>query len=96
MVVWLIVMMVVVIVMVVVMVMGVIVRGTVSAAFGLESGLELVKIGSETQKHLFNHVIGSDAESVFANIRGEMAISEMPSEPHQLIAILVLNFYDRF
>jgi hypothetical protein len=94
--VWLVVMMVVVIVIAVVMMVAVTVRSAVGSTFGLESGLYFAEIGSETLQHFFNHVIGSDAQSVFANIRGEMAISEMPSESYQLIAIFVPDFYESF
>ena len=89
-----IVMMVVVIVMVVVM--AVIVRGTVGPAFWLKSCLDLLDYGSETLQHFFNHVVRADAEGVFANLRGEMAISKMPSQSHQLMSIFVTDFHQRF
>jgi len=78
---------------VVVIVMLVIVCGAVRAAFGLKGCVETVEFGSETLEHFFNHVIGPDAQSAFANLRREMAISKMPGESHQLMAIFVPDFH---
>src|SRR5262245_2486747 len=80
--------------MVVVMVMVVIVGGAVGAAFGLKSCLDFVEFGSETLEHFFNHVVGADTEDAFANLCWEMAISKMPGESHQLIAVLVPDFHE--
>src|SRR4029077_6666416 len=78
------------------MVMVVIVRGTVGAAFGLESSLDFVQCGSKTVQHFFNHVIGADTQGVFADFRREMAISKVPGEPHQLMTICMLDFHQGF
>src|SRR5215468_5790997 len=79
----------------VVMVMAVIVGGAVSAAFGLKGFLDLVEGCSETLEHFFNHVVGADAQSVFANLGREVAISKVPGEPHQLLAVFVADFHER-
>src|SRR4029077_6597121 len=78
------------------MVMVVIVRGTVGTAFGLESSLDFVQRGSKTVQHFFNHVIGPDTQGIFADFRREMAISKVPGEPHQLMAIMMSDFHQGF
>jgi hypothetical protein len=90
------VMMVVLMVMVVVMVMVVTVRGTVGAAFGLESSLDFVQCGSKTAQHFFNHVIGPNTQGVFADFRRKMAIPKVPGEPHQLVTISMPDFHQGF
>ena len=86
--------MIVMMILVVVMVMVVIVGGAVGAPFGLKSCLDVVEFGSETLEHFFNHVVGADTESAFANLGREMAISKMPAESHQLMAVFVPDFYE--
>ena len=79
--------------MVVVLVMVVIVSGTVGAALRLKSCLHFAELGSETLKHFFNHVVGSDTEGALANLCGEMAISKMPGKSHQLMSVFVPDFH---
>jgi hypothetical protein len=79
--------------MVVVLVMVVIVSGTVGAALRLKSCLYFAEFGSETLQHFFNYVVGPDTEGVFANLCREMAISKMPGESHQLMAVFVPDFH---
>ena len=80
--------------MVVVQVIVVIVSGTVGAALRLKSCLHFTELGSETLKHFFNHVVGSDTEGALANLCGEMAISKMPGKSHQLMSVFVPNFHE--
>src|SRR5215470_11029380 len=81
--------------MVIVMVM-MIVGGTVSPTFRLKSSLHTVKSGTESLEHFFNHVIGPDPQGVFANLREEMPISQMPGQSHQLMMVRVSDLYQRF
>src|SRR5215472_17724114 len=81
--------------MVVVMVMVVTVGGAVGAAFGLKGFLDLVECRSETPQHFFNHVVGPDAQSAFANLRGQVAVSKMPGESHQLVTVVMPHFHQR-
>jgi hypothetical protein len=74
--------------------MVVIVSGTVGAALRLKSCLHFAELGSETLKHFFNHVVGSDTEGAFANLCGEMAISKMPGKSHQLMSVFVPDFHE--
>ena len=43
--------------------MFVMVAMTVSAAFGLERGLDRLKIRSEAAEHVFDHVVGPNAKN---------------------------------
>jgi hypothetical protein len=85
-----------VVVIVIVVVMTVIVGGTVRPAFWLKSCLDFLDCGSEPLQHFFNHMVRANVEGVFANLRGEMAISKMPSQSHQLMSIFVTDFHQRF
>src|SRR6516162_11962931 len=80
---------------VVIVTMAVIVASTVGPAFGLKGFLNLLECCSETSQHFFNHVVGADTESDLANFGREMAISQMPGKPHQLMAVLVTDFHER-
>jgi hypothetical protein len=64
----------------------------VCAALGLKGDLDLHEIGSETLQHFFNHVVGPNTEGPFANLCREMAISKMPGESHQLMAVFMPDF----
>jgi hypothetical protein len=48
-------------------IMCVLVLVPVSAAFWLESCLDLLKICSETTEHVFDHVVGSNQKNVSSN-----------------------------
>jgi hypothetical protein len=66
----------------------------VSAAFRLERGLQLYKLGSEAVEHLLDHMIGPNAKNLIANFSGQMPISQMPGKPHELMGIFVPDFDD--
>src|SRR5215467_564285 len=87
--------MMIVVIMIVVMVMAVIVGGAVSAAFGLKGFFDLVDCCSETLQHFLNHVVGPDAQGIFANLGGQVAVSKMPGESHQLMPVFVPYFHQR-
>jgi len=78
--------------MVIVMVM-MIVDGTVSPTFRLKSSLHTVKSGTESLEHFFNHVIGPDPQGIFANVGGEMPISQVPGQSHQLMVVRLSDLY---
>src|SRR5215470_1990009 len=87
--------MMIVVIMIVAMVMAAIVGDAVSAAFGLKGSLDLVECCSETLQHFLNHVVGSDAQSAFANLGGQVAVSKMPGESHQLVTVVMPHFHQR-
>jgi len=86
-------MMMIVVIMIVVMVMAMILGGAVSAAFGLKGFLDALECCSETLQHFLNHMIGPDAQSAFANLGGQVAVSKMPGESHQLVTGVMPHFH---
>jgi hypothetical protein len=64
--------------------MLVMVAVTVSAAFGLERGLDRLKICSEAAEHVFDHVVGPNPKKVVSNLRRQMPIAQVPGKAHQL------------
>jgi hypothetical protein len=76
--------------------MFVIVCVTVSAAFGLESCLDLLKIRSEAIEQIFDHVVGPNQKNVFSNFGRQVAIPQVPGKPHQLMAVRMPDLYERF
>ncbi len=70
------------------MIAGVAVR----AAFRLERGLHLHKRRSEAVEHLLNHMVRADAKNLITNFSGQMPISQMPGNAHELMGIFVPDF----
>ncbi len=64
----------------------------VSAAFGLEGGLDLYKIRSEAMEHILDHIVGPNAKNLVSNFSRQMPISQMPSKAHELIRIFMPDF----
>ena len=52
----------------------------VRATFGLEGDLNLHEICSKTAEHILDHVVRSNAKDLVSNFRGQMAVSQMPSQ----------------
>jgi ABC-type antimicrobial peptide transport system permease subunit len=67
----------------------------VRAAFGLERNLYLHELRSETVEHILDHMVWANAKGIIPNLGWKMAISQVPSEAHQLMAVLMLDFDDR-
>jgi hypothetical protein len=64
----------------------------VSAAFGLEGGLQLYKIRSEAAEHILDHVVRPNAKNLLLNFSRQMPIPEMPSKTHKLSRIFMPHF----
>ena len=64
----------------------------IGAALGLEGGLHLHNISSETAEHILNHMVGADAKDLFSNFRRQMPISQMPGKAYKLMGILMPDF----
>jgi hypothetical protein len=73
--------------------MFVMVAVTVGAAFGLESGLDRLKICSEAAEHVFDHVVGPNPKNAVSNLRRQMPIAQVPRKSHQLYRIFMSDFY---
>ena len=67
----------------------------VSAAFGLEGGLNLYKISFEATEHILDHMVGANAENLVSNFSRQMPISQMPGKTQKLIGILMPDFDNR-
>lgn len=61
----------------------------VRSAFGLKGRFNLQQVGSKATEHVLDHVIGPDKKEILSNLRRKVAISQMPGEPCQLMAIRV-------
>jgi hypothetical protein len=68
----------------------------VRAALRLERNVYLSEFGSETVEHVLDHMVRTNAEGTIPNLGWKMAISQVPSEAHQLMAILMPDFDDEF
>jgi hypothetical protein len=64
----------------------------VSATFGLERGLHVREVRAEAAEHVFDNMVGPNAESLVANFSRQVPVSEVPSKTHKLIGIFVPNF----
>jgi uncharacterized membrane protein YccF (DUF307 family) len=68
----------------------------VRAAFWLEGDLYLYEFRSETVEHILDHMVWTNTKGTIPNLGWKMAISQVPSETHQLMVILMAHFNDRF
>lgn len=66
---------------------GRLVRSGIGAAFGIERCLDLDHLGAKTLHHLLDHMIAADAQPLGHDLRRQMAVAEMPGEPHQMAGI---------
>jgi hypothetical protein len=64
----------------------------VGATFGLERGLHVREVRAEAAEHLFDNMVGPNAESLVSNFSRQVPVSQVPSKTHKLIWIFVPNF----
>jgi hypothetical protein len=76
----------------VVVMMLVMVAITVSAALGLEGGLDLSKIRSEATEHVFDDMVGPDSKNFVSDFSRQMSVAQVPGEPHKLSGIFMSDF----
>jgi len=67
----------------------------VSAAFGLEGSLQLQKIRTEAMQHILDHMVGPNAKNLVSNFSGQIPVSQMPSNAHELIGIFMPDFENK-
>jgi hypothetical protein len=70
-------------------------RSGIGAAFGIERCLDLDHLGAEALHHLLDDVVAADAQSLGHDLRRQMAVAEMPGEPHQMAGIGTPDFDQR-
>lgn len=63
------------------------IRSGIGAAFGIERRFDLDDLGAKTLHHLLDDMIAADAQALGHDLRRQMAIAEMPREPHQMAGI---------
>jgi hypothetical protein len=61
----------------------------IGSAFGLKRSHYLRKIRSEAAEHIFDHMVGPEAENLVSNFSRQMPISKMPGKAHKLIGIFM-------
>jgi hypothetical protein len=66
---------------------GRLMRSGIGAAFGIERRFDLDDLGAKTLHHLLDDMIAADAQALGHDLRRQMAIAEMPCEPHQMAGI---------
>jgi hypothetical protein len=52
----------------------------VCAALRLEGDLDLHELGPETEKHILNHMVGTNPKNLVSNFCGQMPVAKVPSK----------------
>src|ERR1700734_1485961 len=65
---------------------------SISAAHRLERRCDNPKIRAHTAEHVFNHMVGTNAQPRTANVGWHMPIAQVPREPQELSGIGVPDF----
>ncbi len=67
----------------------------IGAAFRIERRFDLDHACAEPLHHPLDDMVATDAQSLGHNLRRQMAIAEMPGEPHQMLRIGGTNLQQR-
>jgi hypothetical protein len=70
-------------------------RCRIGTAFGIERRLDLDDAGAEPRNHRLDDVVTADAQALGHDLRRQMAIAEMPGDPHQMKRIGAADFHQR-
>jgi hypothetical protein len=68
----------------------------IGAAFGIERRLDLDNARAEPGHHRLDDVITADAQALRHDLGRQMAVAEMPGDPHQMERIGAADFDQRF
>src|SRR6516165_10610241 len=68
----------------------------VGAAFRIKRRLDLDHLGAELFRHVCYDVIEPDTQRCSAQLRGDVAIAEVPGDPRGLQRVGATNFQERF
>ena len=74
----------------------VVLAAAIGPAFGLKRRFNLQQLGSEPNKHVFDHVVGSNKKNVSSNFGRQVPIAQVPGQTHQLVAVRMPDFYKCF
>jgi hypothetical protein len=69
--------------------------GGVGAAFGIERRLDLDDAGAEPCHHRLDDVVAADAQALRHDLGRQMAVAEVPGDPHQMERIGAADFDQR-
>src|SRR3954465_9509418 len=67
----------------------------IGASLGIERRFDLDHPRAQSPHHCFDHVIAPDAQGLCHDLRRQMAISEMPGHPDQMLRVVAANFGQR-
>lgn len=76
-------------------VMAVCLGGLIGAALRLEGGFHHLDGGAEAARHLLQHTVAGDADTVGKQLSGHVPVAEMPGEPREVMGILRHDFRHR-
>jgi hypothetical protein len=74
--------------------MLVMVAVTVRATFGLERGLDCLKMCPEAAEHVFDYVVRPNPKNAVSNFSRQMPIPQVPGKTHKLFLIFMPDFDD--
>ncbi len=82
----------------IVMMMAVRLRGffRVGPAFRIERRFDARNFRAEFHHQFFQHMIAADADAVAQNLRGYMAVAEMPCDAREMMRVACSDFRNRF
>src|SRR5580693_10756344 len=72
--------------------MLVMVAVTVSTAFRLKGGLDILKTRPQATEHIFYYMVGPNQKNMISNFGRQMPITQVPCQAHQLDRIFVSDF----
>ena len=70
-------------------------RSGIGAAFGIERRVDLDHARAQALDHFLDHMVAADAQPFGHDLRRQMAVAEMPGEPHQMAGIGTPDFDQR-
>jgi hypothetical protein len=69
--------------------------GRVRTGLGIERRFNRLNVPAETFDHVLDHMIGANADPVAEQLHRQMAIAQMPRDPHKFAIIVRVNFQQR-
>ena len=67
----------------------------IGAALRIEGRFDLDHASAEPSHHLLNHMIPANAQAAAGDLRRQMAVAEMPGDPHHMLRILTADLDQR-
>jgi hypothetical protein len=71
------------------------VRSGIGAAFGIERRLDLDDAGAKSGHHRFDNMVAANPQAFRHDLGRQMAIAEMPGDPHQMQRVGAADFRQR-